>query len=196
MARSLALFDFDGTLTTCDSLADFIIYAVGIPKVLLGTTRLAPLMLLYKMGIMDNGRAKERVISYFFKEWDAEIFSQTGREYAQQQLPHILRPEAVKRLQWHLEQNHEIAIVTASIEDWIITWTNNINVELIGTRIEKKDGILSGRFATKNCYGKEKVRRINEKYQLSRFKTIYAYGDSSGDKPMLQLADKAFYKSF
>jgi len=33
-------------------------------------------------------------------------------------------------------------------------------------------------------------------YNLSEYNTIYAYGDSRGDKELLGLADERFYKPF
>jgi phosphoserine phosphatase len=44
----------------------------------------------------------------------------------------------------------------------------------------------------------EKVRRIRECFDVAWFDTVYAHGcgDTSGDRPMLPLADKPFYKPF
>ncbi|MCZ6166669.1 hypothetical protein O6B35_01880 [Campylobacter ureolyticus] len=48
----------------------------------------------------------------------------------------------------------------------------------------------------KNCYAKEKVRRIKETFDLSKFDKIIAYGDSRGDKEMIEFADEGYYKFF
>jgi phosphoserine phosphatase len=50
--------------------------------------------------------------------------------------------------------------------------------------------------ASCNCYGEEKVRRIRASYNLDEFNHIYAYGDSEGDKAMLDLAHEHDYKHF
>lgn len=60
-------------------------------------------------------------------------------------------------------------------------------------------GILSGDFATPNCYGAQKVIRIRAHYVLDTYTEIYVYGDSKGDREMLTLAttpSHAFYKPF
>jgi phosphatidylglycerophosphatase C len=67
-------------------------------------------------------------------------------------------------------------------------------VDLIATKLEMKDGRITGRFLTRNCSGKEKVRRIEERYDVKSFNYIYAYGDSSGDRAMLDLANERYYK--
>ena len=55
---------------------------------------------------------------------------------------------------------------------------------------------VSGRFATKNCYGIEKANRINDMNDLKQYNQIYAYGDSRGDREMLTLAEVATYKAW
>ena len=42
----------------------------------------------------------------------------------------------------------------------------------------------------------EKVRRVKERYNLDDYDHIYAYGDSRGDKELLELADEGFYQPF
>ena len=69
-------------------------------------------------------------------------------------------------------------------------------MELIATKLASENNRLTGKFATKNCSGVEKLNRIKENYNLDNYKTIYAYGNSKGDKEMLTIADKKFYKYF
>ena len=46
--------------------------------------------------------------------------------------------------------------------------------------------------------GEEKVRRILEMVDIGKYEQIFAYGDSSGDLPMLQLAppENRYFKPF
>ena len=69
-------------------------------------------------------------------------------------------------------------------------------MELIVTELEVKDGCYTGKIKGKNCLGPQKVVRIKEKYDLSDFDEIFAYGDTSGDKEMLEIADKKHYRYF
>ena len=71
------------------------------------------------------------------------------------------------------------------------------DVTVLGTQIEVKDGLVTGRFLTKNCYGAEKVARLKKVLTKSRDQyEIIAFGDSLGDKEMLEYADKGYYKPF
>lgn len=192
----LALFDMDGTITTKDSLIRFLIYSHGYPKYLLGMLLHSHYLFAYKLGIYPNYKAKEKIISHFFRGWRADQFQRLAQQYSSEELDKITRPKAMQRIQWHHEQGHKIVVVSASIEDWLAEWCNKHGVELISTQLKYHNDCLTGEFATKNCYGAEKVARIKARYDLSKFDYIYAYGDSSGDKEMLNLANEKFYKIF
>ncbi len=69
-------------------------------------------------------------------------------------------------------------------------------LELIATKFEIENNKISGKLLTKNCYGQEKVNRIRKQYNLNDYNHIYAYGDSKGDKEMLELANFSFFKPF
>jgi phosphatidylglycerophosphatase C len=99
-------------------------------------------------------------------------------------------------LQWHRSQGHRILIVTASLEVWLKPWCTEINVELIATKMECENGLVTGEFGSKNCHGQEKVNRIKAVLEIAQYTSIYAYGDSTGDTEMLALADIAEYKPF
>ena len=61
--------------------------------------------------------------------------------------------------------------------------------QIIATKLEERDGILTGKFASRNCYGVEKVNRLKEFFTDREREYLSAYGDSSGDKPMLNYAN-------
>jgi HAD superfamily hydrolase (TIGR01490 family) len=194
--KSLALFDFDGTLTCRDSLPDFIRFAVGIRKMVIGAMHLAPILGAYAAKRIENGPAKEKVLGYFFSGWTIRHLKEVGAGYASSRIPEILRPRARERLEWHRNQGHVIAVVSASPDIWLQTWAESLGLQLICTSLEEENGRFSGRYKGINCNGIEKVRRIRERFDVDSFDTVYAYGDTSGDRPMLALADKPFYKPF
>lgn len=196
MSKTLVLFDFDGTLTTHDTLSDFIFFSLGKFRGLVGAVILAPVLFLYFTGLMNNAKAKERVLSYFFKGIAADQLNALGQNYVRQRLPVILRPAGLNKIAWHQSQGHEVVIVSASAESWLKPWTQAMKLELIATALEVKDGKITGKFTGKNCHGQEKVRRIQATYNLPDYAQIFAYGDTPGDKPMLALATHPFYKPF
>ena len=196
MKNNLCLFDFDGTITTKDSLLDFIQYAVGKTNYYMGLFKLSPMLIVYILKLIPNNIAKEKLIAHFFKGWDAEQFQKIAEQYSLEQIDKITRPKAMVKIAWHQEQGHKIILVSASIECWLKPWCDKNNICLFSTKLEIKENKLTGKFSTKNCYGIEKANRVNEAYDLSEYDHIYAYGDSRGDKELLALADESFFKPF
>ena len=191
---ALALFDFDGTITSKDSFGSFIRFAVGRKKFIIGVIRLTPMLIAYALGFVRMWRAKERVSECFFRGWDAADFQSLASTYAREHLPGYIRDHALERIKWHKQNGDTVVVVSASIDLWLADWCAVHDVDLIATKLEVKDGLVTGRFLTKNCSGKEKVRRIEERYSLKDFDYIYAYGDTPGDKAMLDLAHEKYYR--
>jgi len=194
--RGLALFDFDGTITVRDTLMEIIKYQKGVVNFYFGMSLLSPFLLLSKVKLIENWRAKELVLSYFFGGTPVSLFQRKCDEFTTQILPAILRNEALQKMDYHLSQNHRIVVVSASAYNWIQEWCKEKNIELIATKLEVKNDKITGKLQSLNCNGIEKVNRINAFLNLNEFEQIYAYGDSVGDKPMLALAHHAFYRKF
>lgn len=192
----IAFFDFDGTITSKDSMAYFIKYAVGKRSYYSGLILMSPILIGFILRIIPNNIAKEKLISHFFKRWELTQFQKVADKYSLEQIDKIIRPKAMERIRWHQKQSHSVVIVSASMQPWLVAWCEKNNIALISTKLEVRKGKLTGKFATKNCYGVEKENRIREVYNLDSYEYIYAYGDSSGDKEMLSLADKSFYRPF
>lgn len=201
MARNktaIAFFDFDGTLTKNDSLLKFIRFVEGDVKFFIGLVMLAPVLTLYTLKLVSNNYAKQKLLAYFFKGCSQEKFAQVASEYSLNHINKILRPAAMPKVKWHLDQGHKVVVVSASIDAWLRPWCEQEGLDLLATELEIAGGKVTGNFLTPNCYGEEKVKRIQAAYNLADYTEIYAYGDTSGDKPMLKLASqgKAFYKPF
>ena len=186
--KQLFAFDFDGTLTTRDTLIAFIRYACGTPRFLLGFLLHAPLLVLMKLRLYSNGKAKLRLFSWFFRGMPIEIFDALCQSFASTHR-HLLRPETVRLLQQALSEGSEVLVVSASIDNWVQPFFPAVTV--LGTQIEVIDGRLSGRFLTPNCYGQEKVRRILALHPDRSAYRLTAYGDSRGDRELLAFADEA-----
>ncbi len=196
MKKGLALFDFDGTITKRDTFLEIIKYQKGKAYFYFGMLLLSPILLLYKLKVIENWRAKERVLSFFFGGNPSDIFQSKCDQFISNILPTILKPEALQKIEFHRSQNHRVIVVSASPYNWIEGWCKKMEIELIATKLEVYGEKITGRLASLNCYGAEKVNRINEYLDLKEFDQIYAYGDSEGDKPMLAIAHHSFYRKF
>ena len=113
-----------------------------------------------------------------------------------ERIPALVRPNALARIEWHLEQHHTVVVISASMDIWLKSWCEKKKIELIATHLEVKEGVVTGRLASSNCYGPEKVNRIKSEIELASYPYIYAYGDSRGDAEMLAIAHEKYYRHF
>jgi HAD superfamily hydrolase (TIGR01490 family) len=188
-------FDFDGTLTTRDTLIAFIHYACGTPRFLLGFLLHAPLLVLMKLRLYSNGKTKQRLFTWFFQGMSIETFDALCQSFALSHR-HLLRPDTVRLLQQALSEGAEVLVVSASIDNWVQPFFSTFHhppstFHVLCTQIEVIDGRLTGRFLTPNCYGQEKVRRILALHPDRSTYHLTAYGDSRGDRELLAFADEA-----
>jgi HAD superfamily hydrolase (TIGR01490 family) len=190
----LALFDFDGTLTKRDSFVEFLKHSVAPRRLVVGLVALSPRLVAYGLGALTNHRLKEAILTHYFRGQSFSQLERTCEEFAARALPALLRPAAMERFDWHRAQRHRVVIVSASLELWLSPWASARGVEVIGSRLEVKDGRVTGRLEGESCHGEHKARRIRERLDLGSFERVYAYGDSRHDRAMLALADEPFYR--
>lgn len=196
MEKRIALFDFDGTVTSHDTMLVFLRYLRGGPSYMLQMLLLVPVFAALKLGLLSNHRAKEIMLTRFIGGMEEPDLKRACEGFTQTVLPRIIRPAALARIREHQQQKAEVVVVSAAPAYWVQAWCANHGIRLIATRLEVKDGKLTGKIQGRNCHGEEKVARIREAYDLSRYSEIHAYGDTEGDKPMLALAHHAHYKPF
>lgn len=191
---NLALFDFDGTITSKDTYTEFIKYAVSPRKFAIGFVTLLPYIIGYKLGWVSGPDIRPKLSWFAFKDVDTASLNELGERYAREIIPTFLRPNAIERIRWHKQQGDEIAIVSASLDTYLRHWCDLQGFDLICTQLEIKDGICTGRYVNGDCTGAEKARRVGENYKLSDFEKVYCYGDSSEDDELLSLGTERFFR--
>jgi HAD superfamily hydrolase (TIGR01490 family) len=191
---NLALFDFDGTITFGDTWTPFMRMAVRPSRRLAARVLLAPPYIAYRLGVVDVGRVREMAARIGFSGAAASGIRDVGRRYASETLPRLIRPEAAERLEWHRARGDEIVVVSASLDVYLGPWCTERGLSYICTTLEERDGRLTGRCLGGDCSAKEKVHRIRARYRLTDYDSIYAYGDTADDQPMLSIADKKYYR--
>ncbi len=192
----LELYDFDGTITQKDTLIEFLKFYRGKLKFYLGFIKVAPKIILFYAGIITNVNLKEQVLTNFFKGEPISDFNNKCAEFCELKLPLILRKSAITSITNSIEEKNRIVVVSASPENWIKPWTDKMGIELLATKLEVLNNRLTGKLNGPNCYGPEKVNRIKKQIELEDYKEINVYGDSEGDKEMLALGTRKFYRYF
>ncbi|MDP1566051.1 MAG: HAD-IB family phosphatase, partial [Polaromonas sp.] len=108
------------------------------------------------------------------------------------------QPDMLARLRRHQELGHYCVIVSASPGIYLHEVGSVLGMDgVLCTELANQGGALTGDMATPNCHGQEKVRRLKDWLavrSLPQALVLHAYGDSSGDVPLLNLADYAHYQ--
>ena len=194
--KIVAYFDFDGTLTTQDTFIPFLIYTVGLMRFFLKLPQLLIILLRYWFKRISNEVAKELTITALIKGYSFKKIDEKALAFARNKLWRYIKPEIYSKLEYHVENEHYIVIVSANLSIYLSYWAklHYIN-DVIATEIEFTDNICTGKLKTRNCYGKFKVERIYDylKKQNKTFNYIYAYGNSRGDYELLSYADEGYW---
>lgn len=155
-----------------------------------------PQFALAKIGVMDKGHVKEKLISAFWKgksKTELETIANRYLEYAKS--TGLFRPRALEQLNIDAELG-DVYLVSASVDIWLETICKYLNINLICTKSIFKNEVFTGKFATPNCNYGEKPIRVNAELSLEDYNHITYYGDSAGDLAMKPLVDDFLLNPF
>jgi phosphatidylglycerophosphatase C len=184
----IAAFDFDGTLIAGDSLPHFLTRVLGPAGFTRALAEASPGMLAgYRRGGRDGSKAAllERALAGQVSARVAEVGEAFARLLARR-----VRPEMAERLAWHREQGHRRVLVSASLAVYLEPFGRLADFDrVIATRLETgSDGLLTGRMDGPNVRARQKALLLAEHLGPGPAE-IWAYGDSAGDREMLEMAD-------
>lgn len=189
-------FDFDGTLTTHDSYTAFLRWRAGAVRYHIGLIRLVPAAIAY-LGHRNRGRIKAAATREFLRGVPRERIEADAQAFATLMAPRMLRPDAVRTWRRWGQRRAKLVIVTASPQLIVAPFARGLGAEmLLGTELvfDAQDR-ATGAFAGANCRGAEKVRRLQEVFGPD-IRLRAAYGDTSGDREMLAIAEEPGYRVF
>lgn len=194
--ETLAVFDFDGTLTTQDSMLAFCRFVAGPVTYAAGFLSLLPSLIAFKLGRLSNTDAKELFLTRFLGGKSRRKLESAAEKFAEHEIPRMLRPKGLVKLKEYQAAGCRVVIVSASLDLWLKSWTEKIGVELLCSEGEWEDNLFTGKLAGPNCHGPEKVERLLTLVKGQRPSRVIAYGDSSGDTELLEWADEGYFKPF
>jgi len=183
--RTVAAFDFDRTLSTRDNVVPFLTVVAGRTALLAVLIRATPDLLRGRRSAVKTRLVRQLLA--FRAEVDVRA---TAASFATDVLTAYLRPDVVARAEWHRSQGHERVIVSASFAVYLHPVAQRLGFDaVLATELELgDDGRLTGELDGPNVRGAEKVRRLDAWIGDARA-TVWAYGDSSGDRELLARAD-------
>ena len=190
--RVLAIFDLDKTII--DTSASLAYRRPMAERGLLNTGEALKMMAMlgnymFTTHSEDSLESTKEALTRIIKDRESEPLRQVAQDALQEVITPFIYAEARELIEWHREQGHSIAIVTASASIMVQPIAKELGVDhLFATELEEKDGRFTGAVTHFNK-GHAKVERIRELvaehgYDLDE---SYAYSDAATDIPMLEL---------
>ena len=194
---NIAIFDLDYTLTKRGTWGRFIASTIKTrpylwPVILFA---MAKNQWLYKRGKAPRCGVKKAMMKLAMVGWSQEKVEHHAQIFAQREVETGLRPGAIKALQSHRAYGDTLIIASAAVDAVVKPICDLLNIEhYVATNMAYINGHLSSEFASKNCYGPEKLERMKEYLQqnpaLQQNNTIITmYSDSHSDLDILLWAD-------
>lgn len=88
-------------------------------------------------------------------------------------------------------------VISASIENWVRPFFAEFGdrVAVSCTKIDVREERVTGQFLTMNCYGAEKPKRLLQTFPLRKTYRLVAFGDSRGDKELIEASDTGYFRT-
>lgn len=189
----LALFDFDHTITHVDTYSRFLRASAQAGQRRRGELAVAPWLLGYRMGVVPAARLRARATHVAFRGRSEHEIREQGLRYARVDLPRMVRPEMLQRIEWHQSRGHTVVVVSGSLDVYLRPWCDALGLELICNELESESGRLTGRYLSCDR-ASDKATQIRARYDLDAYADLHAYGDSREDQPMLALARHRWFR--
>ena len=192
MATGYALFDFDGTIISGDTLFYFCRYAhknkLCTTKQLMNGLRAG---IRFLMGRITDKESKEIALSFLIGKSEKEI-----TEYAEQFCEEVLLKKQFSSidaiLKKHRDEGRKIILISASPQILLNPVLKRLGLNaIIATDIAlDENGCYLGKMGD-NCKGIQKPLRLaaylSSVGDTMEYSDSYAYGDSESDFPMMKL---------
>ena len=175
----ISIYDFDKTIYDGNSSHDFYIYCMKkYPKAWRSIWWQLWGFIKYTFNLIKLTEFKSHIFSYvkYIDNIDsvAENFWSNHKH---------------KIKDWYLIKDHSNDVIISASPEFILEKIcyDHLKVKLlIGTKADKLTGKISGN----NCYGNQKVCRLNEK--MKEYKIVEFYSDCLSDEPLALLAEKKY----
>jgi HAD superfamily hydrolase (TIGR01490 family) len=183
VTRTVAAFDFDGTLTRRDTLLPFLASVSGWPRVAAALPALVP-------NARDRDAAKQALLQRVLGGREHNDIRLAGERFGEKLARGAVTPEMRARVAWHQDEGHEIVIVSATLDVYLDPAARELAIDdVLCTRLDvADDGRCTGRIEGANCRGQEKAARLRSFLGDADDIVVWAYGNSAGDREMLALA--------
>jgi HAD superfamily hydrolase (TIGR01490 family) len=179
----LVLFDFDGTLTTRDTIRPFASYlcnASGRSGFTRASVDLS--LLLLKLHLTSNHTFKQRFLQLLVQGLPAGRVQKWAEQFHATHLESIQNRPVVELLLEHTAAGDDVYLVSSNFDFFLQPLQQRWNLKgILATQTEVLDGCFTGCIVGRACDGREKLTRVVASFGERNAREAVAYGDSRSD---------------
>lgn len=192
-AKIPVFFDIDNTLIKGQTQQILVRYLLKKRKVKIHFfLKILLWFLLYKLDLVKDVFTIRKKTFENFAGWKVTEFETLAEECFEKEIrPRIFR-EALKLIQLHKRENHEIILTSASLSNIIEVLREDLGITFtLSTRLAVEKGKFTGKILGLVAYGENKVKMAKELVRTNKMdlEGSYAYTDHISDLPLLELVD-------
>ncbi|MBP0979206.1 MAG: haloacid dehalogenase-like hydrolase, partial [Oscillospiraceae bacterium] len=177
--ENIIVYDFDETIYDGDVTLDFYKYCFKkYPKTRKYLIFQVWALIKYILGLNKWTEFKENILGYFKYLNNIDLI-----------LESFWVEHKTKIKSWYLKKDHSKDVIISASPQFLLERIcyDYLGVKLvIGTLADKKSGKISG----PNCYGTQKVKRLNQ--EIKNYKILEFYSDSLSDDPLAKISQKSY----
>ena len=188
----IIVFDLDGTITQRDTYLPFLFgFLLRKPWRVFRLIGLPFAVVMHLAGLRNNTWLKKVFLKAFMKGLTQQQLNSWVESFSNKIMHQGLRDGAVAELQKHIQAGSCVLLVSASLGIYVHRIGEKLGVHAtLCTEAEFDDnGRITGRLATDNCYGQEKISRLESWLKIHGGESVaIAYSDHHSDIPLLNYA--------
>ena len=200
--KDLVVFDFDGTLTTEDTFVLFMKHYCGTFRWYLKMVPLLGVFARYKLGRIDRHAVKHAVVKAVFAGVPFANVQAEADRFAREDIPGLIRPKGLETFREKVAAMNnggpQVIICSASISPYLEAFfRGELAVDIVSCELEVDSrGTCTGKLRTRNVWGDNKLEAIRERFHSYRVNLRESYGDTAGDRAILDAAQTAYWRPF
>lgn len=187
------VFDLDRTVTHHSTFIPFLWFvAQRRPHRLLLLPAILLTGVLYCLGLVSRGGIKFLMLTCIVGGMPRATVERHAVAFVARCMKGGLRPGARQAIAKASAEGRTLVLATASFDFYVEPLAKQLGFhQIVATKAAwSKTGRLTGRIDGENCYGAEKLRRLEQAMpELKRGHRVTAYSDSHADLPLLSWAD-------
>jgi len=196
---TLAIFDFDGTLTEGHLWSGISKHhrKNKIKRLTLYTYMLShlPLWLAAKLKLYSEEKNRSKWgedLSVLFKGFTTEEARKAFEWVSDNYFMPLMRPDVMEKLKAHKKQGHQVMLLSGMFDIFLEVMGERIGVDyVVGTKLEVTNNVYSGHIIKPLCFGENKAKLLAEFIGQHKLQVDYphsfAYADSIYDIPVLRM---------